>query len=248
MVGIDPVAATMAEASRRAAGPVRKGGLPNARFVVAAAESLPCGLEGLADLVTVTLPWGSLLRGALALDPAAARGIASLVAPAGRVEMLVAPAARDGLAAEVDVEARLAGALDDDWCALGLELVDARPATGAEIAATRSTWARRLALARGSRRTASRGARAAAPLGDGHGAGSRARAADARIHAVILGAWPVDRARTAASRPRGSSSLTTTRTCSSSWRSSSGATATRSRPHATARRRSAGWARPGPTS
>ena len=43
---------------------------------MASAEALPDGLCGLADLVTVNLPWGSLLRGALALDDAAAAGIA----------------------------------------------------------------------------------------------------------------------------------------------------------------------------
>ena len=97
--------------------------------------------------MTVTLPWGSLLRGALALDTTAARGIASLVAPGGRIDMLLAPAARDGLAADVDVESRLADGLRDDWCALGLELVDASPATAAHVAARPTTWVRRLRLA-----------------------------------------------------------------------------------------------------
>jgi 16S rRNA (adenine(1408)-N(1))-methyltransferase len=147
VVGVDPVAAAMADASRRAAAPARKGGLPNALFVVASAEAIPAPLAGAASLVTVTLPWGSLLDGALALDPAASRGIASLVAPDGQVAMLLAPAGRDCLPADADVEARLAGSLRDDWCALGLELIDVHPATADELAATRSTWARRLRLA-----------------------------------------------------------------------------------------------------
>jgi hypothetical protein len=150
-VGIDPVAAAMADASRRAARSVRKGGLPNAAFVAAAAESLPEELagsapDGLADLVAINLPWASLLRGALALDDAAAAGIAALVRPGGRVEMLLAPAARDGLAADMDVAARLAGSLEADWRARGLELVDARPATARDLAASRTRWARRLGL------------------------------------------------------------------------------------------------------
>ena len=97
--------------------------------------------------MTVNLPWGSLLRGALALDADAARGIAGLVAPGGRVDMLLAPAARDRLAADVDVEARLADGLADDWRALGLEVVEASPATPAHVAARPTTWARRLRLA-----------------------------------------------------------------------------------------------------
>jgi 16S rRNA (adenine(1408)-N(1))-methyltransferase len=146
VVGIDPVASAMAEASRRAAAPARKGGLPNAAFVVASAERLPRGLEGLADLVTVNLPWGSLLRGALALDVDAARGIASLVAPGGRVELLLAPAARDGLAVGVDVVARLEDGLRGDWATFGLDLKEAMPATPAGLAALPTTWVRRLGL------------------------------------------------------------------------------------------------------
>jgi 16S rRNA (adenine(1408)-N(1))-methyltransferase len=146
VVGVDPVAAVMAEASRRAARPVAKGGRPNALFVVAAAEALPAELCGVADRVTVNLPWGSLLRGALALDDAAARGIARLVRPGGTAELLVAPNARDRLAADVDVARRIAEGLAADWRTFGLALVEAREATSADLALVRTTWARRLQL------------------------------------------------------------------------------------------------------
>lgn len=147
VIGVDPVAAAMEHASRRAAAPMRRGGVPNALYVVASAEQLPAELLGIADLVTVNLPWGSLLRGALALDPAAATGIAALLAPGGTAELMVAPAPRDGLADGVVVERRLAAGLADDWRALGLDVVEARPATADDLAATRTTWARRLGLA-----------------------------------------------------------------------------------------------------
>lgn len=146
VVGVDPVADAMAEASRRAAVPARKGGLPNAAFVVAAAESVPPGLVGAAERLTVNLPWGSLLRGALALDPMAAAGIASLLRPGGSAELLLAPAARDQLAADVDVVRRLAHGLADDWQVLGLDLEEARPAAAADLEATPTTWGRRLGL------------------------------------------------------------------------------------------------------
>ena len=146
VVGIDPVAGAMADASRRAARPAGKGGLPNALFVVASAEALPPELRGIADLVTVNLPWGSLLRGALALDPVTADGIAALVRPGGRVELLLAPSPRDRLAAGVDVRARLDAGLAHDWRALGLRLETAREATPADLAGRRTTWARRLRL------------------------------------------------------------------------------------------------------
>ncbi len=80
-IGIDASAGAMAEASRRASRPTRHGGLPNALFVAAAAEALPAELDGIADRLVIQLPWGSLLRGALAIDDGVARGIARLVAP-----------------------------------------------------------------------------------------------------------------------------------------------------------------------
>ena len=154
VLGVDPVSSAMAEASRRAALSSRRGGLPNALFVVASAEALPAELCGIADLVTVNLPWGSLLRGALAIDRAAAAGIAGLVRAGGRVELLVAPSERDRLAADVDVEARLAGSLAADWRELGLTLLEARPASAGDLAASSTTWARRLGLGRRADRAA----------------------------------------------------------------------------------------------
>lgn len=145
MLGIDPVAAAMAEASRRAR-------LPNLAFVVGAAEAIPAELLGRAERVVVNLPWGSLLRGALALDPRAAGGIAALLRPGGTAELLLAPAARDGLAADVDVATRAHDGLAPDWAALGLELVAARPATEGELQARPTTWGRRLGLGGPGRR------------------------------------------------------------------------------------------------
>ena len=123
VVGIDASSAGMAESSLRAAKPVRKGGLPNAWFVVAAAECPPPELAGIAAEVTVSLPWGSLLRGTLALEDAAAAsaGIANLVAPGGRIRALVSIDARDRL-----------------------DVPRPEQTPVAEIAATASSWARGL--------------------------------------------------------------------------------------------------------
>jgi hypothetical protein len=48
--------------SRRAALPVRKGGLPNALFLVDDASAALTALQGRLHEVRITLPWGSLLR------------------------------------------------------------------------------------------------------------------------------------------------------------------------------------------
>jgi 16S rRNA (adenine(1408)-N(1))-methyltransferase len=144
VIGIDANAASMAEASRRAAGPARKGGLENVLFVLAAAEAPPEELRELAARVTVHFPWGSLLRGCLGGDAAVASGIAELVAPGGVLELLVAPADRDGLDGLPTEPAAVIAAATSTFGTLGLRFVEARAASDAEVRASGSTWARRL--------------------------------------------------------------------------------------------------------
>jgi 16S rRNA (adenine(1408)-N(1))-methyltransferase len=144
VLGLDANASAMADASRRAAGPARRGGLPNAIFVLAAAEAPPRELHSVANRVTVQFPWGSLLRGCLGREPAVAAGLASLLAPAGTLELLLAPAARDKLdRLPTTPEAVIAGATAA-FAPLGLAVVKARLATDLEIRASGSTWAKRL--------------------------------------------------------------------------------------------------------
>jgi 16S rRNA (adenine(1408)-N(1))-methyltransferase len=136
----------MARVSRRAARAEARGGQPNALFVLAGIESPPVELIGRADLVTVLFPWGSLLDGVLGRDPRAMAGLASLVAPGGALDAFVSVEPHDGLAdlaRSLTDGARLA----DCWAELGLGLVEHRLAGATEIAATGSSWARRLGAA-----------------------------------------------------------------------------------------------------
>lgn len=149
VLGLDASATAMVEASRRAAGPARKGGRPNARFVLAAAEAPPPVLAGVAELVTVRFPWGSLLRGCLGLDASVANGVAGLVATGGTLELLLAPSPRDGLEGVPTEVDGLVAAAADAFRPLGFDLVVGRAAASAEIAASGSTWAKRLAAGRG---------------------------------------------------------------------------------------------------
>jgi 16S rRNA (adenine(1408)-N(1))-methyltransferase len=153
VLGVDANAASMAKASRRAAGPARKGGRPNAGFVLAAAESPPPALFGAADLVTVRFPWGSLLRGVVGRDEAVACGVSGLVAAGGALELLLAPSARDGLEGISTEPEALIEAAAAAFAPLGLRLSEGRAATDDEIAASGSTWAKRLLSSRNGDRT-----------------------------------------------------------------------------------------------
>lgn len=142
VIGIDASEAAMAESSRRASR--GRGSLPNACFLVTAAEALPGPLGGVAHLVTVTMPWGSLLRGILGLDDRVLRGVASIVAPGGRVAVLVSVDRDDHVAGLETLDAASEPAIATAWHAVGFDLQAMCPASRDEVTATRSSWARRL--------------------------------------------------------------------------------------------------------
>ena len=67
-IAIDPDANNLAEYAYRASRKAARGGVDNVAFVVAPVEALPGELDGVADVVRVNFPWGSLLRGLLEAD------------------------------------------------------------------------------------------------------------------------------------------------------------------------------------
>ena len=151
VLGVDASHTAMAEASRRASRPARRGGLRNACFIVAAAESLPDELHGLAGLVTVHFPWGSLLNGALGTDLAVASRITALLGRGGRLRMLLSAAPRDVRRGIVALET---DAVASTYQRLGLTVDHLRPATVADARAVRSAWGLRLLASRNSQRQA----------------------------------------------------------------------------------------------
>jgi hypothetical protein len=147
-LAVDASHAAMREASRRVARPANRGGAPNAIFVVSSLQALPPELNGLASLLTVHFPWGSLLSAAIGHDPAGAARLAALVAPGGLLRLLVSAAARDAGGGVTRHEPdRTIGA----YAALGMVAVACRPATLADIGEARSSWGKRLLAAGGDR-------------------------------------------------------------------------------------------------
>ncbi len=138
-IGVDADAASMRDSARRAE---RRGSLPNALFVVAAVESLPYDLPATADRVTVTFPWGSLLRG-LAQPGAVLDGIRRICAREASVRVMWSVTSRDGVSG-LDDPSAIAKALRDS----GFDVHELRLATSEEIRGTGSSWAKRLGAGR----------------------------------------------------------------------------------------------------
>jgi 16S rRNA (adenine(1408)-N(1))-methyltransferase len=140
-VGVDANAAALADSSRRASR--GRTALPNALFAVAAAERPPDELHGLAGSLTVNFPWGSLLRGLVGADDAVLAGVARLMAPGAEGVVLLSVVPRDGMP-PVPPRTTLAPVYERH----ALDLVEMRPATPEEVAASGSSWAKRLRAGR----------------------------------------------------------------------------------------------------
>jgi 16S rRNA (adenine(1408)-N(1))-methyltransferase len=148
VIGIDATASAMVEASRRALRPARRGGLANALFVVAAAESLPAELDGRADAITIQFPWGSLLRGVLCADPVLVEGLLRVTRPDALVSMLVSVTERDRAVETGPLDERAMAALAGRYAALGLAPIERRRAGPDDLARAHSSWAKRLGAGR----------------------------------------------------------------------------------------------------
>jgi len=146
VLGVDANADGMAGAASRAARRPAKGGAANARFLVCAAEALPVELARTADEVTVQFPWGSLLRGIAAGDPAVLVPITRLLKPIPTAELrvLLSVEARDRSVGVPALDAERVAGIARAIEGLGLRSVDLRPAVSGDLIGSHSTWARRL--------------------------------------------------------------------------------------------------------
>jgi 16S rRNA (adenine(1408)-N(1))-methyltransferase len=100
-------------------------------------------LHGLADAMTINFPWASLLRGLLGHDEVVLAGVARLLSAGADASALVSVLPRDGVPPIPEAEV-LAGA----YARHGLQLAEVRPAAPAEVAASGSSWAKRLRAGR----------------------------------------------------------------------------------------------------
>jgi 16S rRNA (adenine(1408)-N(1))-methyltransferase len=149
-VGIDALEEPMAAAIRRAASKPARGGVGNARFVVADALRPPAELVGQASLVTVNYPWGSLLRALGAPEPSGLAAVASLLRPGGLIVALLNASAADDSAYAEKLELP---PLDDEhvrtrlvpgWRDAGLSVDEARVLAPGEEPPHRTSWGQRL--------------------------------------------------------------------------------------------------------
>jgi len=150
VIGVDAAAAGLRETSRRLAAKPARGGLPNALCGRMALADAPGELAGLADRLTVLLPWGELLAAVARPDAgglARLRGLcregAELRVVFGHGPEAEAAAVRD-LALPELTDANLA-MLERRYREAGFE-ARARWMALEAVRALPTTWAKRLAF------------------------------------------------------------------------------------------------------
>ena len=119
--------------------------LVNALFVVASIEQLPCELDGRADAVTITLPWGSLLRGVVQADIAVLGPLARLTKARTPVRILLSVEPTDRATGLPPLDLASLRGNAGAYAQAGFLLERCADATPDEISGSGSTWAQRLA-------------------------------------------------------------------------------------------------------
>lgn len=154
VVGVDALRDNLAEMSQKASRKPAKGGLPNVVYVAASAEAPPPELLGVADHVSVMLPWGRLMVGLIAPDADVLRGLAAIAKPnAAMTFVLNAEVWGDPVPVEArdlpePTPERVLGELAPAYAEQGIEVSEARLMTLDEVKALPTTWAKRLASSR----------------------------------------------------------------------------------------------------
>lgn len=148
IIGVDACRENLHEHSRAK--------LPNALFVIANAQNLPCELSGRVSHITINFPWGSLLESLLQGDMNVIHGLDSISRPDTTLNLHLngGALAEAGSNLEAGTEAIRSNLLEAGWQLDGPVQLGAPSLRGFP-----TTWARRLAHGRDPRAIALRGKR-----------------------------------------------------------------------------------------
>lgn len=117
----------------------------NALYLIASAQSLPAGLDGLAAQITINFPWGSLLRSLLEGDTALLDGLTRIARPDAELTIRLngGALAESGWVLEAGT-----WQIYDSLQSAGFQTRQPQPLGAADLRACPTTWARRLAVGR----------------------------------------------------------------------------------------------------
>jgi len=149
-IGIDANTSGLEKISEKIYRKPTKGGTPNALFVNASVEDLPCELDGVADEVHIHFPWGSLLQAIAAGNQNVLRAIRRICAGGALLEIVIgSDPDRDRselarLAVPALTREYLSNTLVPAYAAAGFEVMEQGVLQPSEWPALQTTWSKRL--------------------------------------------------------------------------------------------------------
>lgn len=152
VIGLDPAWQRMADTAARARRKPAKGGAPNLVLVNAAVEAAPPALDGVADAVTVLMPWGGLLRGVVEVSADVCGGLRRMARPGATLDIVIGTSIwRPPVPVDLaDLPELAPASLAPDgeraarWAAAGWAVDEAVVTTSIDESAPATSWARRL--------------------------------------------------------------------------------------------------------
>jgi 16S rRNA (adenine(1408)-N(1))-methyltransferase len=139
-IALDPATDRLSDGARTAL----RQKIGNILFVVSSIEGAPCELDGIADQITVSFPWGALLRGIVRAEPGVVRPLARIAKPGADVRALLSVEERDAAVGLDTIDARTIARNAAAYAGMGFTLTRCAIATPAERACG-SSWSKRLA-------------------------------------------------------------------------------------------------------
>lgn len=122
--------------------------LPNALFVIANAQSLPCELNGLASHVSINFPWGSLIESLLTGDERLLNGLGCVTRPCATMSLHLNADALASAGYELELGARQ---IENVLNHAGWKTRSRSCLNALDLREIPTTWAKRLAFGRNPR-------------------------------------------------------------------------------------------------
>jgi len=152
-IASDANAVSLAKVAWRAGRKAERGGIPNLICIAEPLDTLATELGGVADRISVILPWGSLLRAVAAPELVSLRHIANLCVPDASVEIVLSYDERRDAQQGIMPPT---GGFDEEhiprlpglYRQAGLQIVAVGRFSQKELADYQTTWAKRLAFGR----------------------------------------------------------------------------------------------------
>ncbi|MCI0443173.1 hypothetical protein L0244_21610 [bacterium] len=149
-IGIDSNRSNLQKISEKIYRKASKRGASNALFIEASVEDIPCELEGLAEIIQIQFPWGSLLQSVATGDIKILSNLNRICQSNALMKVIIS---MDPVRDSAELKRLEIPAFDLDYVRnvlvhkyknAGFEIFEAKVMTAQEYSTLQSSWAKRI--------------------------------------------------------------------------------------------------------